>query len=103
MGYRSTFVTDDQSLKLPAWFVEKWHQTVYINPEHTLPIASKQEMKAYGHWAELPYDLQRVIKEANDGWARCVHFVFLHEDGLVTRINIYADHFEDENEQDVFP
>lgn len=101
MGYRSTFVTDDQDLKLPQWFVDKWEHAVFFNPNHKLPIASKQEGKAYGMWSDIPHDLQRVIRENSDGRERCVHFVFLHEDGLITQINIYGDHFEDQNEQNV--
>lgn len=91
MGYRSTFVTDEQALKLPDWFVAKWASSVYINATHTLPIASKAEFKTYGHWYDLPYDLQLCIKEQNENWERSVHLIFLHEDGKTTQLLITKD------------
>jgi len=94
MGYRSTFVTDDSGLKLPAWFVEKWQSLVYFNEAKTLPISSKQEMKAYGAWQEITTDLQRVLKEDEDSW-RSIHFIFLHEDGATTQYHITAESVTD--------
>lgn len=85
MGYRSTFVTDDQSLELPQWFVDKWKDSVYINEKHTLPISSRFEMKEYGFFGDVKYDLQKVLKEGARWPDHTIHLMLLHEDGAATQ------------------
>jgi len=97
MGYRSTFVTDDKSLKLPAWFIEKWGDKIHVGADNRLPLSSKYEGKTYGMWVGLEEDLRRVVKEDAD-WTRwgdiCIHIAFMGEDGVVSRSDIYADRIE---------
>jgi hypothetical protein len=98
MGYRSTFVTDDSSLPLPQWFINKWEPSVWINLDTTryihgqpaLPISSKQEMKEYGYWSDLAEDLQRCIREYDCSWKDeyVIRLMFLHEDGLFNLVEI---------------
>lgn len=103
MGYRSTFTTDDKALTLPQWFIDKWKGSVWIRKDRQLPISSKAEFKCGGHWNALPRDLQRVLKESQAykshlDWAS-IHLIFLHEDGLFDKYTIFADRFEDAQEQ----
>lgn len=89
MGYRSTFVTTACSVKIPAWFVEKYARCVYCyqntDPEDktyaSFPISSKVEGKMYGMFGELKADIQRILDELpEDAWSPRIGLAILHED-----------------------
>ena len=90
MGYRSTFVTVDENVEWPAWFVKKYADTVFFpaSKGHRV-IASRLELKAYGKWADLAKDIQRSL-EGQEGRRseRPFVFVFLHEDGEIVRCSV---------------
>lgn len=96
MGYRSTFVTDDNSLELPAWFLEKWGDKIHVGAGNKLPISSRYEAKTYGIWQGLETDLQRVLRETGESW-HSVHIVFMGEDGALSKSEIFADRIEGDN------
>lgn len=93
MGYRSTFVTVDENVEWPAWFVKKYADTVFFpaSKGHRV-IASRLELKAYGKWADLAKDIQRSL-EGQEGRRseRPFVFVFLHEDGEIVRCSVSSD------------
>jgi hypothetical protein len=88
MGFRSTFVTDDSSWEWPDWFREKYAGNVHFPPE-TGPISSVREGKTYSVFADIPADIQRVLRETKDDTfdGRLV-LVWLHECGGITRCQI---------------
>jgi hypothetical protein len=99
MGFRSTLVTQHNYLPLPEWFIEKYKDRFYMNgsdyPDGTkngLPIASRFEIKTYfPHGEELPADIQKVIRESADDTSIELVFVWLHECGGITRVQIDKD------------
>ena len=102
MGFRSTLITQHNYLPLPEWFVEKYKDYLYINgldkknnhhDGNGLPLASKYEFKTYFEIGEgLPADIQKVMQESPDDIPRELVFVWLHECGGITRVQIDRDH-----------
>lgn len=89
MGYRSTFVTNDISIKLPDWFMEKWKDHVHTLGKK-LPIASRYEAKTYGIWTGLEEDLQKVLIENKETY-QSIYITFLGEDGRICFSEITRD------------
>lgn len=95
MGYRATFVTDDQSLECPPWFVEKWKGCTNFVEGNKLPISSQSEHKM-GLWEELLEDLQKVLDDPNthDYPGRSIFICFLWEDGAATHFVITKEEYK---------
>ncbi len=102
MGFRSTLITQHNFLPLPVWFVEKYKDYLYINgvdkenpredEKAGLPFASKYEFKTYFPTAEsLPADIQKVIRESTENVSPSLVFIWLHECGGITRVQIDKD------------
>ena len=93
MGFRSTFVTSDHSIKWPDWLKEKYKDSVNFD----LCASSKKEAKFYGCWSNLIQDFHKALHDIdfyndayNDGH---LHFTIsiLHECDGVTRYQLYKD------------
>ena len=89
MGFRSTFTTQDYTIKWPQWFQDKYAATILFPVSGSGAIHSAGEDKCYGAWGSLHEDIQRAI----DWDDFCLHFVlvYLHECGGVTRCQIERD------------
>ncbi len=92
MGFRSTFTTQDYHIAWPAWFIEKYQDSVYIPEGGAGPLHSKHECKIYYTWPDLLEDMQQAIdwdgKYVN---LESLVLIFLHECGGLTRYQIFRD------------
>lgn len=85
MGFRCTFITGwPGPTKLPAWFIEKWKDSVNFSPEERFPLSCKQRTKA--NWNGIVEDIQKVLEETD--YRMAVELVFVHECSGVTRVEI---------------
>ena len=95
MGFRSTLITEDIGLSLPEWFVDKYRDYFWMCDEEGkfyFPISTKFEIKTYFPTGEeLPKDLQRVLNEQEGGCNNDLVFIWLHECGGITRVEIHKD------------
>lgn len=80
---------------MPEWFVEKYKDYLNFNGEagkECLPLSSKFEFKEYSEkGTQLPHDLQRVMQECTKSISDKLVFVWLHECGGITRVQITKD------------
>lgn len=91
MGYRSTFITEDGNFEFSDEFVEKYKERYNFYNGNNLPISSKHEYKRY--WDNLEKDIvNEIIKFDSD---RIIMGVWLHEDGMVTKVYFTKDGIED--------
>lgn len=90
MGFRSTFTTEDYTIKWPAWFIEKYGKHIWFAREDCGALHSKGEAKTYGLWEPLPEDIQRAVNWESFGLEWFV-LVYLHECGGITRCQIGKD------------
>lgn len=82
MGYRSTFITDENGFEFSESFVEKYKDRYNFNLKNHLPISSKGEYKRY--WDNLEKDIVSELKIKNYDYR--ILAVWLHEDGEIDRI-----------------
>lgn len=85
MGFRSTFVTEDNVVRWPDWFREKYANFAHVPAEGVL--SSKMECKTYFTWDGLAEDIRKAIDWAERDWPFV--FVWLHECGGITRVEIH--------------
>ena len=91
MGFRSTFVTSDNSIKWPDWLKEKYKDSVNFDS----CASSKMEDKFYFSWSSLIQDFSKALNDVNffdknDGHLHLT-ILILHECDGVTRYQIYKD------------
>lgn len=91
MGYRSTFITSDDNFEFSNEFVEKYKERYNFYNENNLPISSKHEYKR--HWDDLEDDIVNELNKQNSNLAICG--VWLHEDGLITKVIFTKDGVEE--------
>ncbi len=80
MGFRSVFITSDDNVHWPNWFVEKYSNSVYFNERGVGCISSKFESKATYSIVE---DIQAALGSQNFPF----YITFLHECGGITKVN----------------
>jgi hypothetical protein len=96
MGFRSTFITEDQDAwEWPDWFVMKYRSSTNFSLDpfssrYTGPLSSMFQGKCgvCGGWAELPEDIQKAIPWEKFNWDMNYILVYLHECGGITRVQI---------------
>lgn len=91
MGFRSTFVTSDQSIQWPDWIKDKYNDSVNFES----CASSKKEAKFYGAWSLLIQDFSKALHDVNffnkdDGHLHLT-ILILHECDGVTRYQIYQN------------
>jgi hypothetical protein len=86
MGFRSTFTAFDGIVEWPAWFREKYKDTIYFNDR--CGISSIAEGEHYGRWKTLFEDIQKSIDWDSRKNLKNFIVIFLHECGGITRIQI---------------
>lgn len=91
MGYRSTFITEDNNFEFSNEFVEKYKERYNFYNENNLPISSKQEYKR--HLDYLEEDIVNELNRQNNNLSICG--VWLHEDGLITKVIFTKDGVEE--------
>jgi hypothetical protein len=65
MGFRGTFTTSSFSESLPAWFVDRYRDTLHFGAEgYNGPLSSRFEIKCY---EEILDDLSLAIKQIEAG------------------------------------
>lgn len=91
MGFRSMFVTEDNSTVWPDWFRTKYSGLVHF-PEKNGPISSHREQKEYMAWGvDFLADIQKVLREEMErerSEDTDLVLVFLHECGGITKATI---------------
>jgi hypothetical protein len=91
MGFRSVFVSEDNAIRWPEWFIEKYKSNVQFSPSKTGSFASPYEIKLYKEeMINLPQDIQKAINWDLRPHAQFI-VVFLHECGGVTRLHVEKD------------
>ena len=104
MGFRSTFITEDNRLIIPKWFIKKWEKYVNISnfksdsmiahsKRNAMPLSSKVEGKTYFLWNELLPDIQKAMKEDlfYKDFEHPIILIWLHDCGGITKVKIYKD------------
>lgn len=89
MGFRSVFVTEDNSIDWPSWFVEKYQDIIRFSFSHKGIFCSPMEVKLYREdLADFPKDIQKAINWDNYQFMEELLIVILHECGGVTRLHV---------------
>lgn len=89
MGFRSTLTTEDTIVEWPAWFRDKYAETITFRAGGTGALHSVRAAKTSGTWGALPEDIQRAIDWGT--YSQCFVLLYLHECGGVTRCEIHKD------------
>jgi len=92
MGYRSTFITDEWDFNFSNSFFDKYKERYNFGINNSLPISSKAEYKRY--WDNIEVDIVNELKKQNS--EHRIVGVYLHEDGLITRVIFTKDGVEDD-------
>ncbi len=93
MGFRSVFISEHYSIEWPAWFVERWKESVFFDEDNKGLIASRFEGKMHDLFSEIFTDVQKVLKarECNNSNREKLVFVILHECRGITRVEVHQD------------
>ena len=93
MGFRSTFVTDDEGARItwPEWLVEKYSPGVRFPESRQGPLSSAWEAKHYDALSGLADDIRKAINWGNLPEIKPFNMLWLHECGGITKVEIRPD------------
>lgn len=92
MGFRSVFMTEDNAVDWPSWFVEKYQNVVRFGFSHRGIFFTPTEIKLYREdMIDLPKDIQRAIDWERHSYMKQLLLIILHQCGGVTRLHITRD------------
>lgn len=92
MGFRSVFMTADNAVHWPSWFVQKYQDVIEFSFSRKGIFYSPTDIKLYREdLVDLPEDIRKAIDWDKHDYMKELLIVILHECGGVTRLHITRD------------